>query len=169
MRLARWSLLAAVVLAGTPVFGRGPDGSWEGYMREARQARTRGRYVDAAKLFGKARAVAEAARPPDDRPVESLEGLAGVYGTLRREIEAESLLRRAVGPGAKSGHDPGRPCARGRKQTRRGPGSCGAKDWSRTPDRGAFRRALPSSASPLRGDPGQRRFRVARRQPGSGG
>jgi hypothetical protein len=97
MRLARWSIVTAVVLAGTSVAGGDLGGSWEGYMREAGQARARGRYVDAAKLFGKALAVAEAARPPDDRLVESLEGLAGVYRTLRREIEAESLLRRAVG------------------------------------------------------------------------
>jgi hypothetical protein len=97
MRLACWSIVAAVVLAGTPAFGGGLDGSWERYWREAGHARARGRYVDAAKLFRKALAVAEAARPPDDRLVESLEGLAGVYRTLRRELEAESLLRRAVG------------------------------------------------------------------------
>jgi hypothetical protein len=94
MRLARWSIVAAVVLAGTSVVGGGPRGSWE---REAGQARARGRYIDAAKLFGKALAVAEAARSPDDRLADTLEGLASVYRTLRREVEAESLLRRAVG------------------------------------------------------------------------
>jgi hypothetical protein len=97
MRLAPWSLLAVLVLAGPPVFGGGPDGSWEAYWREGGQALARGRYVDAAKLFGEALAVAEAARPPNDQLVESLEGLAGVYRILRREAEAESLLRRAVG------------------------------------------------------------------------
>jgi tetratricopeptide (TPR) repeat protein len=97
MRLARCGILAVLLLAGTPVAGGAPGGSWERYWREAGQAQARGRYVDAAKLFSKALAVAEAARPPDDRLVESLEGLAGVYRTLRREVEAESLLRRAVG------------------------------------------------------------------------